>query len=207
LEFGLGRKLGIDIPNEKAGIIPSLELYDRIYGENRWKFSNIYSLAIGQGELGVSPLQMANIVTVIANRGFYYTPHLIRSIGENELPLQQFATRNEVNIKPEHFEFVVEAMEEVVRAGTGQYRAKLQDIIVCGKTGTVENPHGEDHSVFIAFAPKDDPKIALSVYVENAGQGARAAAAITGLLIEKYLKGDEARLYFENYVLKGDFLH
>ena len=102
---------------------------------------------------------------------------------------------------------MIEAMEKVVESGTGQYRAKLKDIKVCGKTGTVENPHGEDHSVFIAFAPKDNPQIALSVYVENAGQGARAAAAISGLLIEKYLKGDQAELYFEDYVMRGEFLY
>ena len=206
LEFGLGRKLGIDIPNEKPGIIPSVNYYDKVYGENRWKFSNIYSLAIGQGELGVSPLQMANFVAIIANRGFYYTPHLVKSIGNDRTIPEKFKEKHELSIEGEHFEVVVDAMAEVVKSGTGQYRAKLPDIIVCGKTGTVENPHGEDHSVFIAFAPKDDPQIALSVYVENAGQGARAAAAISGLMIEKYLKGNEATLRLENYVLAGDFL-
>jgi len=207
LEFGLGRKLGIDIPNEKPGIIPTVAYYDKVYGENRWKFSNIYSLAIGQGELGVSPLQMANFVTIIANRGYYYTPHLVKGIGEDNAKRATYTEKNTISIDSAHFELVVNAMEEVVRSGTGQYRAKLADIVVCGKTGTVENPHGEDHSVFIAFAPKENPQIALSVYVENAGQGARAAAAITGLMIEKYLKRDEAQLRLEEYVLAGDFLH
>jgi penicillin-binding protein 2 len=204
LEFGLGRELGIDIPNEKPGIIPSISYYDNVYGEKRWKFSNVYSLAIGQGELGVSPLQMANFVSIIANRGYYYIPHLVKNIEDSGIE-DKYQQKIETSISREHFEFVVDAMEEVVRSGTGQYRAKLPDIIVCGKTGTVENPHGEDHSVFIAFAPKDDPKIAVSVYVENAGQGARAAAAISGLMIEKYLKRDSARLRLEDYVLAGNF--
>ncbi len=207
LSFGLGRTLGIDLPNEKPGIIPSVETYDKMYGNERWKFSNIYSLAIGQGELGVSPLQMANFVTVIANRGFYYPPHVIKSVGINNGKLADFKEKKHSSISPEHFVLVVEAMQEVVQRGTGQYRAKLKDLTVCGKTGTIQNPHGEDHSVFLAFAPKENPQIAVSVYVENAGQGARAAAAISGLLIEKYLKGGGAELYFEEYVLRGEFLH
>ena len=207
LSFGMGNPLGIDLPNEKPGIIPTTAHYDKLYGKGRWKFSNIYSLAIGQGELGFSPLQIANFTTIIANRGYYIKPHLIKAIGDTNEPLPQFNEKHFTTIDRKHFDLVVDAMEKVVESGTGQYRAKLKDIKVCGKTGTVENPHGEDHSVFIAFAPKDNPQIALSVYVENAGQGARAAAAISGLLIEKYLKGDQAELYFEDYVMTGEFLY
>jgi len=207
LSFGLGRRLGIDLPNEKPGIIPDLELYDKIYGENRWKFSTIYSLSIGQGELGVSPLQMANFVTIIANRGYYIAPHLIKSIGEDGEPLPQYQQKNYVPIDSQHFDVVVDAMEKVIQSGTGQYRAKIKDIAVCGKTGTVQNPHGEDHSVFIAFAPKEKPKIAVSVYVENAGQGARAAASIASLVIEKYLKGEIERKRIEEYALRGEFIY
>lgn len=206
LSFGLGRQLGIDLPNEKPGIIPKTDLYDRIYGKGRWKFSNVFSLAIGQGELGVSPLQMANFATIIANRGYYIRPHLIKSIGDQG-PLPEYTEKLYSMVSEEHYTPVVDAMEDVVKSGTGQYRAKLKDITVCGKTGTVQNPHGEDHSVFIAFAPKENPQIAVSVYVENAGQGARAAAAIAGLMIEKYLKGEEAELRMEDYVLKGEFIY
>jgi len=156
--------------------------------------------------LGVSPLQMANFTVTIANKGYYYTPHLVKSIGEKG-KLDDYQMKHFTTIDSLHFELVIEAMEEVVESGTGQYRAKLRDIIVCGKTGTVQNPHGEDHSVFLAFAPKDNPQIAISVYIENAGQGARAAAAISGLLVEKYLKGDEAQLYWEDYVLQGEFIY
>ena len=207
LSFGFGRRLGIDLPNEKGGSIPTVGLYDRIYGDNRWKFSNIYSNAIGQGEVNVVPLQMANFAAIIANRGYYITPHMIKSIGEEGKPLQQFEERHYTTIDEKHFNVVIDAMEAVVQHGTGQYRAKLKDINVCGKTGTVENSRGEDHSVFIAFAPKENPVIAMAVYVENAGEGARAAAGITGLMIEKYIKGCTDNVALEEYILKGKFIY
>ncbi|MEQ8879120.1 MAG: penicillin-binding transpeptidase domain-containing protein [Cyclobacteriaceae bacterium] len=200
-KFGLGRKLGVDIPNESPGFAPSLSYYDRIYGENRWKFSNIYSLSIGQGELLVTPIQMANLCAIVANKGYYITPHIVKSI-DNE-PLQNFA-RNEVGISEEHFDPVIDGMEQVVLYGSG-LRARMPDISVCGKTSTVENPHGEDHSGFMGFAPKDNPQIAVAAYVENAGWGARAAAATASLIIEKYLNGEIKRTWLEDYVLKGDF--
>jgi len=206
-KFGFGNPLGIDLPGENAGMIPNSSYYDRAYQGRPWKYSNIYSLAIGEGENLVVPLQMVNFAATVANRGFFYTPHLIKSIDNSEEPLKQYQIRNETGIKAEYFELAVEAMAEVVKSGTGQYRAKLPGIEVCGKTGTVQNDPNPDHSVFIAFAPRDNPKIAVSVYVENAGQGARAAAAIAGLMIEKYLKQDSAALVMEPYVLKGDFLY
>jgi penicillin-binding protein 2 len=204
--FGFGAPLGIDLPHEKGGYIPTVEYYNRVYGERGWKYKTIYSLSIGQGEILTGPLQMVNLASIIANRGYYITPHLVKSIGEDGQPLPKYQEKHYTNIDREHFEVVIEAMEEVIKGGTG-FRAGVKDIVVCGKTGTVQNPHGEDHSVFIAFAPKENPKIAVSVYVENSGQGARAAASIAGLMIEKYLKKEEARLRWEEYVLKGEFIY
>jgi penicillin-binding protein 2 len=205
LSFGFGKPLGIDLPNEKGGLIPSSGYYDRAYKGEKWKYSNIYSISIGEGENLVVPIQMANFAAIVANRGFYYTPHLIKSIGGSD-PLPFYTEKKYTTIDPEHFEVAVEAMAEVIKSGTGQYRAKLQDIEVCGKTGTVQNDPMPDHSVFIAFAPKDNPKIAVAVYVEDAGQGARAAASIASLMIEKYLIGETKRPNIEQYVLNGKFL-
>ncbi len=205
--FGFGWPLGIDLPNENSGLMPSPAYYDRAYNNRPWKFSNIYSIAIGEGENLVVPIQMANFTAIVANRGFYYTPHLIKYIGDSRAPLPEYAVKRYTTVSPEHFEVAVDGMAEVVRSGTGQYRAKLKDIEVCGKTGTVQNDPLPDHAVFIAFAPKDDPRIAISVYVEDAGQGARAAASIASLMIEKYLLGGTERPHIEAYVLKGEFLH
>lgn len=202
--FGLGVKLGIDMPGEKAGNVPMPAYYDRVY-RGQWKFSTIFSLAIGQGELGVSPLQMANLAAIIANRGHYYTPHLVKSIGESGDKLPEYKKRNETGVEAKYFQTVVDAMEDVVLYGTGQYRAKIPGLDVCGKTSTVQNPHGEDHSGFMAFAPKNNPQIAVAVYVENAGQGARSAAAIASLVIEKYTLGEIKRKTIEEYVHKGKF--
>lgn len=205
--FGFGSNLGIDLPNEKGGLIPTPAYYDRAYNNKPWKFSNIYSIAIGEGENLVVPIQMANFAAIVANRGFYYKPHLIKAIGEDGQPLEKYTEKQYTSINPSYFEVAADAMEQVVESGTGQYRARLQDIIVCGKTGTVQNDPRPAHSVFIAFAPKDNPKIALSVYVENAGQGARAAASIASLMIEKYLLGETKRPYIEEYVINGEFLY
>lgn len=206
MSFGFGSRLGVDLPNEKEGLIPTPKYYDRAYDNRPWKFSNIYSIAIGEGENLVVPLQMANFAATVANRGYYYVPHLVKAIGKDGKPLPQYRERHYTTIDSAHFKVAVDAMQQVVEAGTGQYFAKLQDVIVCGKTGTVQNEPLPAHSVFIAFAPRDNPKIAVSVYVENAGQGARAAAAIAGLMIEKYLFGQTRRPYIEQYVLNGKFL-
>ncbi|MBX2900193.1 MAG: peptidoglycan glycosyltransferase [Cyclobacteriaceae bacterium] len=204
--FGFGKRLGIDLPNEKDGLIPTPAYYDRAYRNRPWKFSNIYSIAIGEGENLVVPIQMANFAATIANRGYYYTPHLVKAIGENGQPLPQYTQRHYTTIDSSHFIVAVDAMQKVVEEGTGQYRAKLAGVIVCGKTGTVQNaPPLFDHSVFIAFAPRDNPKIAISVYVEDAGQGARAAASIASLMIEKYLFGATKRPHIEQYVLNNKF--
>ncbi len=205
MKFGLGVRLGIDMGGEKSGSIPGSTLYNRIYGEGRWRYSTIYSLSIGQGELLVTPLQMANLSAIFANKGYYYPPHLIKAIdGDNTRIPEHYRTRMDVGVDAHHFDMVQDAMAEALY-GTAA-RAIIKDIVVAGKTGTAQNPQGEDHSVFIAFAPKDDPKIAIAVYVENAGWGGRAAASTASLMIEKYLRGSVERPALEEYVLAGDFL-
>ncbi|MCU0454700.1 MAG: penicillin-binding protein 2 [Bacteroidales bacterium] len=191
-EFGFGKKLGSEFPNELNGVIPSSAYFDRYYGQGRWKALTVISLAIGQGEIGTTPLQMANMTAAIANRGYYYIPHIVKSIGEEKKIEPRFTEKHVINIDSANFEQIIMGMDEAVNGGAGSTArvAALSDIIVCGKTGTAENPFGKDHSVFIAFAPKDKPKIAIAVYVENAGFGATYAAPVASLMIEKYLRGD-----------------
>lgn len=206
MKFGLGGQLGVDMPNEKIGDVPSSKYYNKVYGEGRWKYSTIYSLSIGQGELAVTPLQMANLAAIFANKGYYYTPHLIRAIdGDNTKIPQEYQTKHLVGVDAHHFDMVQDAMAEALY-GTAT-RAIMKDIQIAGKTGTAQNPHGEDHSVFIAFAPKDNPQIAIAVYVENAGWGGRAAASTASLMIEKYLKDSISRPALEEYVLAGNFIY
>ena len=190
-EFGFGKKLGSEFVNELPGLVPGSSYFDRYYGKNKWKALNVISLAIGQGEIGTTPMQMANMTAAIANRGFYYTPHIVKSIGNRRSIDTAFTTKHKINIDSVNFEKVIVGMEAAVNGGAGATAriAALQDIIICGKTGTAQNPHGEDHSVFIAFAPKENPKIAIAVYVENAGFGATYAAPVASLMIEKYLTG------------------
>ncbi len=207
LEFGFGEKLGIDFSNELGGNVPEPEYYDRYYGKDRWKALTVLSLAIGQGELGTTPLQMANMTAAIANRGFFYTPHIVKGIGDIEQnPNPAYREKHVISIDSANFEPIVEGMRLVVNAtpGTGATatHVRLRDIEVCGKTGTAENPHGEDHSIFIAFAPAVDPKIALAVYVEETGFGSTYAAPIATLLIEKYLKGEISNKWLEDLILK-----
>ncbi|MGB3467032.1 MAG: penicillin-binding protein 2 [Cyclobacteriaceae bacterium] len=205
-KFGIGEKLDIDISGAYSGLVPGVDTYDRIYGENRWKFSNITSLSIGQGELTVTPLQMANLGALLANRGYYYTPHIIKSIGEdNQIP-EKYLVKNSADIDSVHFKPVLEGMALVVKEGSGT-RAYIPDIKVCGKTSTVENSFGEDHSGFMGFAPMDNPKIAIAVYVENASWGGRAAASTASLVMEKYIRGYITRTWLEDYVLKGEFVY
>ena len=208
LTFGFGQKLGIDLPGEKKGIIATPELYDRVYGKNRWKYSTIYSLSIGQGELGVTPLQMANFMAIVANRGYYVTPHIIRSVGEDGKPLKEYQTRHYTSVDAKHYDPIIEGMAEVVRAGTAR-RANLSKvgIEVCGKTGTAQNPQGPDHAVFVAFAPKENPKIAIAVYVEHGKWGGQSAAPIAGLMIEKYLTDTVTIKEQEKWVLSREYLN
>jgi penicillin-binding protein 2 len=201
--FGFGNKLGIDLPNELAGNIPTRSYYDRYYGKDRWKALTVISLAIGQGEIGATPLQMANMAAVIANRGSFYIPHVVKKIGDDGSPAPLYMQKYITGISPENFDPVIEGMEGAVNGGPGSTArgARLDSIIICGKTGTAQNPHGKDHSIFVAFAPKDNPQIAIAVYVENAGFGSTFAAPIASLMIERYLTGEIKRKYLEDYVL------
>ena len=185
--FGLGNKLETDISGQRPGLIPNSKYYDRMYGHNQWAFSTIRSISIGQGEIKLTPLQMANIAAIIANKGWYITPHFVKSIGKKG-PRPIYLKRNQTMVDAVHFSSVVEGMRRVVNepGGTGS-AARLEEVVVCGKTGTVQNSQGQDHSVFIAFAPMDNPKIALAIFVENAGAGGTWAAPIASLIIEKYL--------------------
>lgn len=206
LKFGLGGPLGIDMSGEKGGDIPSSKLYDRIYGEGLWKYSTIYSLSIGQGEMQVTPLQMANLAAIFANKGYYYTPHLIKAIdGDPKKIPAKFQQKISVGIDARHFDLIQDAMVEAIY-GTAA-RAVMTDLVIAGKTGTAQNPHGEDHSVFIAFAPKVNPTIAIAVYVENAGWGGRAAASTASLMIEKYIRKTISRPQLQDYVIAGNFVN
>jgi penicillin-binding protein 2 len=207
-EFGFSNKLGTEFVNELPGSIPSSSYFDKYHGKNGWKALTVISMAIGQGEVETTPLQMANMTAAIANRGYYYTPHIVKSIGEDHRVESRFKTRHNISIDSANFEEVIKGMEAAVNGGAGATAriAAISDIIVCGKTGTAQNPFGEDHSVFIAFAPKDDPKIAISVYVENSGFGATYAAPVASLMIEKYLKGHITNKWQEQRMLELNLL-
>jgi penicillin-binding protein 2 len=203
-EFGFGSKLGTDFVNELSGFIPATEYFDKYYGKNRWKALTVISMGIGQGEVGTTPLQMANMTAAIANRGYYFTPHIVKTVGAGHTIDNRFTTRHEIDIDAANFESIILGMEAAVNRGTSTVAA-MKDIIVCGKTG--KNPHGKNHSVFIAFAPKDNPKIAIAVYVENAGFGATFAAPIASLMIEKYLRGEITNKSREQTMLNLDLMH
>lgn len=210
VSFGFGKALNSDLINELNGLIPTKEYYDKVYRTENWKSLNIISLAIGQGELGTTPLQMANMTATIANRGYYYIPHIVKEI-EGDFNLDaRFYKRNYTSIDSVYFEPVIKGMELAVNgdAGSGSTArtAQIQNIIVCGKTGTAQNPHGEDHSIFIAFAPKDNPQIAISVYIENGGFGGTWAAPLARLMIEKYLNDSISQPYWEEYILNSDLI-
>lgn len=188
-DFGLGNKLGLDFHIEEKGLLPTTQMYNYKYRHvyNGWRSTYILSVGIGQGELELTTLQMANLAAIIANRGFYFKPHLVKLIDGREDDIDpEYKVKQKVRIEDKHFDPVIEGMAKVTTVGTGQL-AYVPDIEVCGKTGTSQNPHGKDHSVFFAFAPRENPKIALAVYVENAGFGGDIAAPIAGLMIEKYL--------------------
>ena len=199
-KFGFGNKFNSDIPNHSSGFVPKAEYYDKRYGKNGWKWLTVISLAIGQGELGITPLQLANMSAIIANRGYYITPHLIKKIG-NKVPNKEYLVKHYTGISKIYFDKVADAMYNVVEGGTGM-GGKINGISVCGKTGTAQNPHGKDHSIFVAFAPKDNPKISISVFVENAGFGATWAVPIASLMIEKYLNDTVLRKDLEDRMFK-----
>jgi penicillin-binding protein 2 len=209
--FGLGKRLNIDLPNELPGLIPDADYYNQIYPANRWKAMNVVSLAIGQGEIGTTPLQMANMTAAVANRGYYYTPHVVKKIEGEATIDDRFNEKHKVLIDSSIIETAIEGMDLAVNgpAGSGSTArtAALDTITVCGKTGTAENPHGEDHSIFIAFAPKKDPEIAVAVYIENGGYGATWAAPTAKLMIEKYLQKSISVKWWEKYVTEANLIN
>ena len=208
--FGLGDYLGYDLSIGKKGFIPESSYYNRFYGNNRWSASTTISNSIGQGEILTTPIQMANFASAIANRGFFYKPHFVKKINDQEnISFEKKIT----SIDKENFELVINGMVDVVERGTARI-AKINNINVAGKTGTVENfilIEGEkkqltDHSTFIAFAPAEDPKIVVSVFVENGYWGSRWAAPIASLIIEKYLTGKVERKWLETRMINGSLL-
>ena len=208
--FGLGDYLGYDLSIGKKGFIPESNYYNRFYGNNRWSASTTISNSIGQGEILTTPIQMANFASAIANRGFFYKPHFVKKINNQaNISLE----KNLTSIDKENFEVVINGMVDVVERGTARI-AKIKNINVAGKTGTVENfilIEGEkkqltDHSTFIAFAPAEDPKIVISVFVENGYWGSRWAAPIASLIIEKYLTGNVERKWLESRMMNGSLL-
>lgn len=208
--FGFGTKLSPELSSEVKGNIPEVALYDKWYTPKHWNAMTIRSLAIGQGEIEATPLQMANLCAMIANRGYYIAPHLVRAIEEPNRTVHPLEYEKKVvNISPEHFRTVIEGMQAVIEETKLQNTVKLENIIVCGKTGTVQNPHGADHSAFVGFAPRDNPKIAIAVFIENAGFGATYAAPIAGLLMEKYLNDSIApkRKELEQKLIETDLLN
>lgn len=208
--FGFGNRLNIDLPNELPGLIPNSTYYNNIYPAGRWKAMNVVSLAIGQGEIGTTPIQLANMTAAIANRGHFYTPHIVKEIEGEATIDERFKKKRETLIDSSYIETVIEGMDLAVNgpAGSGSTArtAALDSIRVCGKTGTAENPHGKDHSIFIAFAPKDDPKIAIAVFIENGGYGATWAAPTAKLMIEKYLNKTISVKWWEKYVTEKNLI-
>jgi len=204
--FGFGDKLGIDLYGEKDGNVPDKREYDHIYGKNRWNWRTVYSIAIGQGEFSVTPLQMANLACIMANKGHFFRPHIVTAIAGEELSFNDSTFRRETKVDSSNFEIVHNGMQWVLEEYGGTARSsRIQGITVCGKTGTSQNPHGDDHSVFMAFAPRENPKIAIAVFVENAGGGGGTAAPIASLMIEKYLKGKVERLELETEMIEKVF--
>jgi penicillin-binding protein 2 len=209
--FGFGQKLGSDFPSELGGFIPGSGYYNKVYGKGGWKATTVISLSIGQGEIGTTPLHMANLCATIANRGFYYIPHIIKD-SENVRIEEKYKERHYTMVDTTHFPKVIGGMYRAVNSGFGSGGtasiAAVKGLDICGKTGTAQNPHGSDHSVFICFAPKDNPKIAVAAYVENGGFGATYAAPIASLLTEMYLNKEisEDRKYLEERMMNSNLM-
>lgn len=185
VSMGYGYKLGVDLPGEKRGFIPNSEYYDKYYRKGRWRALTIISVAIGQGEVLATPLQIANLSATIANRGHYYTPHVVKEIQDTIIDTT-YTTPHTTMVDKIHYEEIIEGMRMAVTEGTCRI-GEIPGKEVCGKTGTAQNPHGRDHSAFMGFAPRNNPQIAIAVYVENAGFGATYAVPIGSLMMEKYL--------------------
>ncbi len=210
--FGFGSPLGSDFPSELGGNIPTSAYYNKIYGRKGWKFTTIISLSIGQGEIGVTPLQIANLCATVANRGYYYIPHIVKDSPGVEID-PKYHEKVYPKVDPKYFDLAVQGMYMAVNgggaAGGTAFSAAIPGQDVCGKTGTAQNPRGADNSVFICFAPKDDPKIAVAAYVENAGFGATWACPIASLMVEKYLTGEirEEKAWVEQRIMETSLMH
>lgn len=190
VSMGYGYRLGVDIPGEKRGLIPNPRYYNKAFRTESWKPINIISISIGQGEILATPLQIANLAATIANRGYYYSPHVIKEIQDSIIP-DTFRIQHKTLIEPRHYEWIVKGMRAAVTGGTVRRTGNLdpEGIELCGKTGTAQNPHGKDHSVFMGFAPMNEPKIAVCCFIENGGFGATFGVPIGTLVVEKYLNG------------------
>lgn len=201
--LGYGKKTGIDLFGEKKGNLPTADYYNKIFGKNKWRASSIISNAIGQGEVLATPLQIANAMATIANQGYYIEPHIVKYILQGKEKRYIKNQKIIVGIDRKYFPYIIDGLEKVVLQGTARI-AKVEGLQVCGKTGTAENPHGKDHSVFSGFAPKDKPKIAIAVFIENAGFGSTYAAPIASLMMEKYCNDTIAknRIYLEERMFK-----
>ncbi len=212
MSFGFGQELGSDFPSEQAGFIPDAEYYNRYYRKGGWKATTVISMSIGQGEIGCTPLHLANLCATIANRGHYYVPHIIKD-SENVTIDPKYKEKHYTMVDTTHFHSVVRGMYRAVNSGFGSGGtasiAAVDGLEICGKTGTAQNPHGDDHSVFICFAPKDNPQIAVAAYVENGGFGASYAAPIASLLTEMYLNGKigQERKDLEKRMLNANLMH
>jgi len=207
VSFGFGKGFNTDIPYEADGNVPSEAYYDKLY-RGSWNALTIRSLSIGQGELLITPIQLANMTAVIANQGYFYPPHLLKQLEGSDTLFAHFRELKHTRIEKKHFELVQESMLDVFEADHGTARFyQLDSIRQCGKTGTVQNPHGDDHSLFIAFAPLEDPQIALAVIVENSGFGSTWAAPIASLMMEKYLTGTTKRPELEKKMMEGNLLN
>ena len=202
LSFGIGKRLYSDLPQELKGNVPTVEYYDKYFGKGHWRSSTVVSLSIGQGELGITPLQMANTMCIIANRGYFYIPHIVKKIGSKVNPEKRFTEKNYTDVNAAYYDIVHDGMESVVESGTAA-GSRIKGITICGKTGTAQNPHGKDHSLFVGFAPRDNPKIAIGIMVENGGWGSEWAAPIASLMIEKYLTDSISRPAIEKKMLEG----
>lgn len=209
MSFGFGRKLGTDFPAELGGTLPTTRTYDKIYGKNRWRAHSIISLSIGQGEIGATPLHLANLAATIANRGYYYIPHLVKDSPDTTIH-PRFKEKNYTMVDTSHFHKVIQGMWQAVNsepgAGGTARLAHVEGLDICGKTGTAQNPHGKDNAVFICFAPRENPKIAIAAYIENAGFGGTWAAPIASLMIEKYLNGEISRKDLEQRMIDANLI-
>jgi len=207
--FGFGKKLGSDFPSEKGGIIPDSKRYDKVY-RKRWNSTTVISLSIGQGEIGCTPLHIANLAATIANRGYYYIPHIVKASPGVEID-PKYYEKQYTMVDAENFEKVIPGMYKAVNAGMGSgataWIGAVPGLDICGKTGTAQNPRGDDNSVFICFAPKDNPKIAVAAYLENAGFGATWAVPMATLMVEKYLLGQTTRPDLEKSMMDGSLMH